>query len=425
MRSLLFIILFGSAQGFASEVVSFKNDREGVSYYSSNSDKRSISRALREVRDTDIDLAFDETLKTQEASKLCTFTLNETLHDNLKRINPNFDEMEGAILYLRSKNQMDDVVTKLLLEANKTVTTDILLPKQQEKLFLPSNKETVKKAVDIIAGIEKKLSTTCFDEAYKNLYNEVFRLDKGLKDHHLEALLVEAYKLKKISFDLYLSLEQARVTELQTSILTLKAYHRKVKSLRVQYPLRDSNEQSNFVTGKVDKAKLSRRQRLMEGYTDLQIMLMANVVKKLRTRLDSPKVEILIYDRTQGIETITLEPMERFRLAIKLLRKEMAELALNTYFAGRSPDYMDLMTAAYETGLIPASELEEVAGLQDIWNPKKTFWEKASVWVRTLSSVATIAIPPPYGFIPALAIVVIEMTAGKKDPKTDDPTVLF
>jgi hypothetical protein len=83
------------------------------------------------------------------------------------------------------------------------------------------------------------------------------------------------------------------------------------------------------------------------------------------------------------------------------------------------------MISSYEVGMIPASELEEVAGLEEIWNPKKTFWQKAQVWVRTLSSVATIAVPPPYGFIPALALVVIEMTAGKKDDNTNDPTVLF
>ena len=121
-----------------------------------------------------------------------------------------------------------------------------------------------------------------------------------------------------------------------------------------------------------------------------------------------------------------LEPMERFRFAIKVLRKEMSLLAINSFFSGRSPDYIDLMTASFELGIIPASELEVVAGLEDIWNPKKTFWDKAGVWVRTFSTVATIAIPAPYGFIPALAIVAIEATVGKKkDTTKTDPTSIF
>lgn len=410
----------------AADPVSFKNDREGVSYYNSNSSKKSITKALREVDQTQILGAFDEVLRNTEKSKLCSYDINKSLLAKLKAINPKFKEMEGAIYHLRTENEIDDTVTKILLDAHKVVSTDPLLPKDPEKLFLPK-KDKVLELLPIITSFESKyLKNTCFDEAFRKMYSELNKIDKSLKSSHVEALLVKAYEDKSINLETYLSLEKARLNELEMSSLTLKAYYQKISNLRVQYPLRDSTEQSNFVTQKVDKMKLSRRQRLLESYSDLQIILMGNVIKKLRGRLDSPKVEILIYDREQGIETVTLEPMERFRLAIKLLRKEMSLLSLNTYFNGRTPDYMDLMTAAYEVGIIPASELDELAGLQDIWNPKKTFWEKARVWVTTFSSVATIVIPPPYGFIPALAIVVIEATAGKKsDPNAEDPTSLF
>jgi hypothetical protein len=87
---------------------------------------------------------------------------------------------------------------------------------------------------------------------------------------------------------------------------------------------------------------------------------------------------------------------------------------------------MDLMIASYEIGVIPASEMEVVVSLEEMWNPKKTFWDKAGVWIKVFSSVATIVIPPPYGFIPALVILVIEATVGKKkQPNTNDPSVLF
>lgn len=410
----------------AAEPVNFANDREGASYYDSGSDKRSITRALKQVDETQITGAFDEVERSLEEKTLCAYDLNASLVQKLKAINPKFSEFDGAVLYLRSQNEIDDSVAKILMQANKTETTDLILPKKQEELFLPSNKKMVDDSVALIANFEKKnMKGSCFDDAYRSLYGDILRMDKDMKSYHLEALLVEAYQQKKIDINTYKRLERARVNELETSSFNLKAYVKKIKTLRTQYPLRDPEEKSNFVTGKVDKMKVSHRQKLLEGYSDIQIMLMAGVIKKLRTRLDSPKAEILIYDRSNGVETIDLDPMERFRLAIKLLRKEMSLLSLNTYFQGRTPDYLDLMTAAYEVGIIPASELEEVAGLQDIWNPKKTFWEKAQVWVRTLSSVASIALPPPYGFIPALALVVIEMTAGKKNDKTDDPTVIF
>lgn len=424
MRLTLFGLWLLALPLFASESVSLRNDREGSSFYSSRADKRAISKALRRMDSTQILRAFDETLRQQDINKLCSFDFNAALQEKLKAVEPDFQELDGAILYLRSQDEIDDTVTKILLKAHIVISTDLLLPKRREELRLPARK-VVEEALIVLKSADRKLSSTCLEESYRSVYGDILKFNKELSSSHLEAIFVEAYEQKVISYQTYLLLEKARINDLETSGLTLKAYYRKIKSLRTQFPLRDSFERSAFVTEQVDKVKVSRRQRLLESYTDLQIMLMANVIKKLRTRLESPRAEILIYDRSNGVETIELEPMERFRLAIKLLRKENSLLALNTYFAGRAPDYMDLMTAAYEVGIIPASELEEVAGLEEIWNPTKSFWEKASVWVRTLSSVATVTIPPPYGFIPALAVVVIEMTAGKKDNNSNDPTVLF
>lgn len=420
---LLLLIIFINIS-FASEGVDLSNDREGISIYSGRSEKKAISNALKEIGDSQIIDVFNETEKELVPGKLCSFKINQSLEEKFKRINPKFKDMEGVLFYLRQENEIDDVVTRILLSSLEVSETNLYLPKNRDDLFLPDSK-VVEGALKILEGYEKKIEISCLDELYPMLFSEMLKLNPKMKSYHLEALFVEAYEQKIISYNSYLKLERARKNELEKKQFNLNSYFRKIRSLRTQYPLRDSTEKSNFITLKADKLKITRRQRLFEEYSELQIIMMADVIRKLRTRLESPKAEILIYDRQNGVETITLEPMERFRLAIKLLRKEMSLLSLNTYFAGRTPSYMDLMISSYEVGIIPASELQEVAELEDIWNPKKTFWQKAQVWVRTLSSVATIALPPPYGFIPALALVVIEMTAGKKDDNTNDPTVLF
>jgi hypothetical protein len=425
MRFIFLGIWLLALPTFAAEPVSLRNDREGTTFYSSSSDERAVARAVRQVEPSLIVRAFDELMQDVNESKLCSFDLNYGLEKKLKSFNRKFSEMEGAIIYLRTQNEFDDVVAKILLSANQVVKTDIALPKKSEELSFPS-KKTLAASIETVRGFEKKSKNLCFDEAFKNFYGDILKVDKTLDSDYLEAILVEAYRKKAIGFDLYLKLEQSRTSELEKSSLTLKSYYKKVKTIRTQFPLRDASEQSNFITQKVEQQKMSRRQRLLEGYSDLQIMMMADIIKKLRVRVEATKVEILIYDRSNGIETITLDAMERFRLAIKLLRKEMALLSLNTYFAGRSPDYLDIMSAAYEVGLVPASEIEEVAGLEEVWNPKKSFWDKASTWVRTLGSVATVALPPPYGFIPALTIVIIEMTVGKNNKNNnEDPSVLF
>ncbi len=409
-----------------ASTIDLRNDREGKSFYSGRSHEKAKNKAIDKLGENIILNSYQDTLREVEKSSLCSFTVNELLLNKLKQENSRFKEFEGAIYYLREQNEIDDVVVKILLDAYEVSTTKVYNT-IDENSFLPPH-DKVKPLLSLIGAFKEKFlqSSGCLDEAYKRFYADAQKVEKNISKRHLESLYALALEEDLIDRELYTKLEQARRNDLHTRNLTLKSYHQKMTSLRLQFPLRDQDEKSEFVTGKTDKLKMSRRQFLLEHYSDIQIALMGDVIKKLRTRLDSPKAEILIYDRNQGIETITLEPMERFRLAIKLLRKEMSYLSLNTFFNGTSPGYLDLMTAAYESGIIPASELDEIAGLEDMWNPKKTFWQKAKVWVTTLGTVATVIIPPPYGFLPALAIVVIEYTTGAdKDPDAYDPTSLF
>lgn len=416
---LIIIFCFLATLDVLASQVAIRNDREGKSFYQSRSIRKSIEKVLKVVSSDDLKKEFEEVIGDLEEGKVCAYKINRNFESKLKALYPKFKEYEGALYHLRSLDQLDDVSLNILLKAHAVEVTDLYLPKYEDELWLPTNKNTVNKIVELISYSEEKLSDSCLDEVYKNLYAEMLKVDKKLKDFHIEALLVEAFTQKKIRLNTYLWLEKARVNELEQYGMDLNIYVRKIKSLRSNFPLKNPEERSDFVTEKFNK-KFSRRMHLLENYTDLQIMLMGNVIKKLRTRLESPKIEILVYEREDVGEVITLEPMERFRFALKILRKEMKMLSINTYFKGVSPDYIDLMTSAYETGIIHADEIQELSNLEDIWNPKKTFWEKAKFWVQSFGAVATVLIPPPYGFIPSLAIVVIEATTKKKDNANDD-----
>ncbi len=420
MRFTLLGLLLFALPAIAQETVSFQNDREGQSFYY-NANK--INRALRDFKGEEIVEIYQNSIKGVDSSKVCAYDINKSMSDALIKKSPRFDEYEGALLFLRHWNQLDDVSLKILLDARKVSKTTIEA-KDPQNLRKPDRTKLPDMLKVVATFKEKFLKNACYDDAYRNMVGEIRKIS-DTTEAQLEGLFVEASNKKVITADVYNMLERARAGEVSANFLTLKSYHQKLKSLRLHKPLRDATERSEFVTQKVSKLKVSHRIKLMEQYSDLQIMMMADVVKRLRTRLEAKKVTITIFGEEEEIETITLEPMERFRLAIKLLRKEMKLLSLNTYFNGRSPDYMDLITASYETSLIPAVELKELGGLQEIWNPTKTFWEKASVWIRTFSSVATIAIPAPYGFIPALVLVVIEATVGKGADTQPDDTVLF
>jgi len=343
-----------------ASTIDLRNDREGKSFYSGRSHEKAKNKAIDKLGENIILNSYQDTLREVEKSSLCSFTVNELLLNKLKQENSRFKEFEGAIYYLREQNEIDDVVVKILLDAYEVSTTKVYNT-IDENSFLPPH-DKVKPLLSLIGAFKEKFlqSSGCLDEAYKRFYADAQKVEKNISKRHLESLYALALEEDLIDRELYTKLEQARRNDLHTRNLTLKSYHQKMTSLRLQFPLRDQDEKSEFVTGKTDKLKMSRRQFLLEHYSDIQIALMGDVIKKLRTRLDSPKAEILIYDRNQGIETITLEPMERFRLAIKLLRKEMSYLSLNTFFNGTSPGYLDLMTAAYESGIIPASELDEI-----------------------------------------------------------------
>jgi hypothetical protein len=425
MRFLLAPLLMLSFTVFGSEELLLKNEREGKSFYSSVIDQQILKQARGKMTSEEAVLVFNEVLKNEDLTNLCSYTLNAELEKKIREQSSKIT-FKGYLYLVREAEQIDDVSLKLLLHAHKVINTP-LRDKNEDDYILPFDTEKRKEQLLIIGSFEKRFAqNSCFDAAYRSYYNELLKTDKQLKSYQLEALHFLALKEGRISELTYQRLEQARLNELESGNLTLAGYYQKLKTLRIQYPLRDKEERSHFVSSKAKKIKLSRRQKLFEHYTDLQIILMGNVIKRLRERLEYDAVDITGYKEGVVQEVISLEAMERFRFALKILRKEMSLLSLNTYFNGRSPDYIDLMVASYELGIIPASELDTIASLEEIWNPKKTMWDKASIWVRTFGTMATILIPPPWGFLPALAIVVIEATTGKnKKKQTEDVTSLF
>ena len=419
MRMFALILAMLSFSLFAQESVSFRNDREGESYYAGNSFKRAILDVRRDFDADEILGVYRSALAS--SSRLCVYDINQKIRSDLLKLNRRFDNFKGVVYFLREQNEIDDVAAGILLRAHKVATTSVsekpedqlssiglstdakrkIDPKQMSEAVAKFNA----KVLTAISAFDKK--TECFDQAFMSLLSDIKKDDKNFDSKNLESYLHQAKHKNLISEAQFVKLEQGVLNELENGSLSLKEYAQKLKVLRSQFPLRDKSERSNFVATKANKVKMSYRQRLFENYNEIQIALMADMIRQLRRRLESTAMEIVIHNKDLTTESIPLEPMERFRFSIKKLRTEMTKLTLNSQFSGRSPDYMDLIAASYEVSFIAGSELEQLAGLEDIWNPKKTFWDKAQVWLRTFSSVASVVIPPPYGFIPTLVLLFV------------------
>lgn len=418
---LLTLFLFlQAAFVWADGTLDFTNDREGVSLYDTKSNNKKINSTLKKIKSNVIVNSYKTALNEQNERNVCAYNLNETFIKGLGQKKVSKSQYEGSIYYLRSQNLIDDVVVQILLNAYKTTTKTIFNnDRDYSHRFLPGTYTQRESLYALMKEFTSKyLGHNCYDDAYRLFHNDMNKI-VSLSQNDLKNLYLEANERRVISDEVYNLLERARLANLHYKSVSLKDYYRKIQNLRVQYPLPFENEYSDFVT-KANSVNLTHRQQLLAQYSDLQIILMGNLIKKLRTRLESDRIEIWVYDQDGEIEVIPLEPMERFRFALKILRKEMSQLALNTQFRGRAPSYMDLIAASFELGLVAGSELNELGSLEEIWNPKKTWWDKAAFWVRSFGSVATIMIPPPYGFIPVLALVAIEATMGDQDNGIDD-----
>ena len=316
---------------------------------------------------------------------------------------------------------IDDVAHRSLLQAQwvmKDINTRL-----NDELNIPEGELSVemKRFKDFS---EKRKRGKCLHENYKELMSSFRQGDQNFNVSQLKPLINQAQRAKVITDLAKEELLEAIKDDIGTWEYSLQEYVNKKNFLRTQNPIPRADERSEFVTEEAGDLKLSHRQKLYAQYTPIQISLMGDVIKKLKARLESPRIEILVYDdEDEVIESFTLDPMERFRFAIRVLRKEMRILSTNNYFQGRQPKYTDLMAAAFEMGIVTSVELDQVAKLEEIWNPRKTFWDKASVWVRLFGSTLSVVVPAPFGFVPTMAIVIIEMF--NRDQPVDDQHSLF
>ena len=73
-----------------------------------------------------------------------------------------------------------------------------------------------------------------------------------------------------------------------------------------------------------------------------------------------------------------------------------------------TPSFNDFLAASYELGTINNEFLEELYKIEELWNPKKTKWEKVKVWASITSQVASVFTPPPYNYLISFGLIAIE-----------------
>ncbi len=168
-----------------------------------------------------------------------------------------------------------------------------------------------------------------------------------------------------------------------------------------------------------DTGGLTRRERLYRLYDPTQIRMLTTVMKRLFTRMDSTRAD-LVFTRPDGsTEIVPISPMGQYYFARKLLKRDLDELSRSFFFQGRSPGYDDLLTASLETGLIAPTDLDPLLEVDDLWNPDVPKWKRASDLAFRITGSASLFLPPPYNTLTSVTLVLLNSFIERKTRKPD------
>jgi hypothetical protein len=249
--------------------------------------------------------------------------------------------------------------------------------------------------------------------------------NKRERDALLNRLNYLAMDRKVISVEVYNKLEVIREKHALDWNANVKSYLDVVKNAKDKLSPsgKPENDPSKYSTTYVErKEKLTQRGRLYRQFDSTQILILSEIIQKTAKRMDAHYVAINFqYENKPDseIETYVLSPMERYRLSIKLLRKDLGEVQRSELFRNNTVEYEDLVTAAYETGLIKSEELELILKFEAFWNPREEKWKIYANFAFSILGTASFYLPPPWNIIGAIALVVTQTQINKKQQKAD------
>jgi len=391
----------------------FSNLREGPSRFIGEAEKVRIMAMYQKYGQKNLENRFSDMFQTEKVAT-CASRIIQKLSELEQQ-----QEGRASLAYaIRDLDIIDDIALDIILKHNQIEYT---------RSFPSLSRNSVKenKIREDFYTFKSDLSDgLCPEDAYIHLVRSLYK--KGYsKNSTLKAANAVAKSNGFISKNRFKTLESFRRSKVHEWSLTLRTYRQKLLALR-RHVDSYGHEDGDFVTKENKKAKMSLRQYLYSNYSYLQILMMGELAQKMRKRLDSTDISILIrYADDQQTEVIPLEPMERFRFVLKLIRKEMAEINSTNSFKYSKATYAVVIAASYEVGAVAAIELEELSSLEEIWNPKRSRKDRMISWAKMFGGVASVVLPGPLGLLPVLAVMVVDGVVTQPKPARDQDISLF
>lgn len=372
------------------------------------------SHLINSINETEISKLYKDTKAIGVLRKIIADkSINRCATKVVSAIRNNLDLTHGenvqlAILGLRLDDSIDDVAANILIGATDL---NLILPNPIAKDDLNSDEEDRAMKIFHTKTKDIKNKNLCIEDVYRDLVsslaNDSAKFVKNLK--HINKIALDNNYINDNDFKV---IERLRAKKVYEWPLSLSDYEQNLENVARMFPQR-IKETAELITDVKFRGKKSLRQSLYEKYDNNQIVLLANIIRDLKRRLDSKDVTININYVDQNTEIITLSPMEKFRFILKLSRKELATINNSTLINGKPASYIDIITAAYEVGYISSNEISAMASLQEIWNPQKTTKDRLIFWSQTFGGIASVLLPPPFGFVAVMAVMVIDQRASE------------
>lgn len=340
-------------------------------------------------------------------------------------------EFKNFVGNLRKNDLIDDILYRNILLSDQ-LDQKLLKSADNKGIVLPlidpENKKTKEYDLEKIFADFKQWPdeiSSCSISNYRALSLGLKWKNRNQRDKLLHQLNYLAFRQKIISRSVFNQLETIRQNNALDWPVFINSYLDVVNNAKDKLspsgkPEKDPSKYSSEYADR--KHRLTNRGRLYKNFDSTQVMMLAEIIQKTSKRMDAHRVAINFQFQNREdseTETYVLSPMERYRLSIKMLRKDMGEVMRSELFSNTTIEYEDLVAAAYETGLIKSAELELILKFEEFWNPKDPKWKIYANFAFSILGTATFYLPPPWNIVGAIALVITQTQMNKKQKKPD------
>jgi hypothetical protein len=440
-----FIILFAFAllllaDANAIDVKLLANNKEALSRELSLKDVNSAREwaQVHHQRDqlkTFILRALSQSLvEIKSNGNLCELGLINVLENKLMKeeVIESSDELEELFHYLRLEGLIDDLFLSILKKSHK-INLAFERNGNHPLPMRPLNLNTRQNA-----GIDLKKFYSEFqawpDEKNRCTLDSYWEMTSqlkfnGPKDRDLQILKLNYMAVRDgvINLTLFNRLEVLRKEGVLEWPVYLKRYLDIVTNLKDKLTNEpELNTTNTFTVEYVSRRQgLTARENLYQNYNSTQLMILAQIIERTAKRMDARRASLqwqFSEAPSPDDEIYILSPMEQYRAALKLLRKEMAEVMRSEAFKNKNLEYEHLIAAAFEAGFIRSEELNYILRFEEFWNPSVPKWKAYMNFASSLAGTAVFYLPPPWNLIGAIGLVLTQtkIANGNKRPDADD-----